>query len=302
MPRYSPDGRALAFHVVRHQALVQRSGPARRSLERAAAAGTRALARGIRSAGDARRMGARLAVAAVHGRGSRPRRSLAARRSAHAADAPSLVVARRCDRRLRAIARRLGARVRSRERRSIRRRCSPAARDGGGERAIEYAEPRAARAARDRRRARGHDQGLGRRARADVDRRIRRTSIRRRSGRCCIRSTAARTRRISTRWHFRWNTQVFAGHGYVVAAVNYHGSSGFGQKWLETIAGRYGEKEFADVEAGDRLAAAAGLHRSHAARRDRRQLRRLHGRVHERPHRPLPARSSVTRAATTGSA
>jgi len=51
-------------------------------------------------------------------------------------------------------------------------------------------------------------------------------------------------------WHFRWNTQVFAGHGYVVAAVNYHGSSGFGQKWLETITGRYGEKEFADVEAG----------------------------------------------------
>jgi len=51
-------------------------------------------------------------------------------------------------------------------------------------------------------------------------------------------------------WHFRWNTQVFAAHGYVVAAVNYHGSSGFGQKWLETISGRYGEKEFADIEAG----------------------------------------------------
>ncbi len=51
-------------------------------------------------------------------------------------------------------------------------------------------------------------------------------------------------------WHFRWNTQVFAGQGYVVAAVNYHGSSGFGQKFLETITGRYGEKEFADVDAG----------------------------------------------------
>ena len=51
-------------------------------------------------------------------------------------------------------------------------------------------------------------------------------------------------------WHFRWNTQVFAGQGYVVAAVNYHGSAGFGQKFLETITGRYGEKEFADVEAG----------------------------------------------------
>ena len=51
-------------------------------------------------------------------------------------------------------------------------------------------------------------------------------------------------------WHFRWNSHVFAGQGYVVPAVNYHGSSGFGQKFLETIAGRYGEKEFADTEAG----------------------------------------------------
>ncbi len=50
-------------------------------------------------------------------------------------------------------------------------------------------------------------------------------------------------------WHFRWNTHVFAGEGYVVPCVNYHGSSGFGQRFLETIAGRYGEKEFADIEA-----------------------------------------------------
>jgi dipeptidyl aminopeptidase/acylaminoacyl peptidase len=50
-------------------------------------------------------------------------------------------------------------------------------------------------------------------------------------------------------WHYRWNTHVFAGQGYVVPCVNYHGSSGFGQKFLETITGRYGEKEFADTEA-----------------------------------------------------
>ena len=43
---------------------------------------------------------------------------------------------------------------------------------------------------------------------------------------------------------------MFPGHGYVVAAVSYHGSSGFRQKLLETITGRYGEKEFADVEVG----------------------------------------------------
>ena len=50
-------------------------------------------------------------------------------------------------------------------------------------------------------------------------------------------------------WHFRWNSHVFAGRGYVVALVNYHGSSGFGQRFLESIVARYGEKEFADIEA-----------------------------------------------------
>ena len=50
-------------------------------------------------------------------------------------------------------------------------------------------------------------------------------------------------------WHFRWNTQVFAAHGYVVVGVNYHGSSGFGQRWLETIVGDYGVREYADTEA-----------------------------------------------------
>ncbi len=59
-------------------------------------------------------------------------------------------------------------------------------------------------------------------------------------------------------WHFRWNSQVFAAWGYVVVLVNYHGSSGFGQPFLETITGRYGEKEFADVEAATDLLLAQG--------------------------------------------
>ena len=50
-------------------------------------------------------------------------------------------------------------------------------------------------------------------------------------------------------WHFRWNSQVFAGHGYVVVGVNYHGSTGFGQRWIESITGDYGTREFADTEA-----------------------------------------------------
>jgi dipeptidyl aminopeptidase/acylaminoacyl peptidase len=51
-------------------------------------------------------------------------------------------------------------------------------------------------------------------------------------------------------WHYRWNTQVFAAQGYVVANVNYHGSSGFGYAFLDSITHRWGELELQDVEAG----------------------------------------------------
>jgi len=51
-------------------------------------------------------------------------------------------------------------------------------------------------------------------------------------------------------WHWRWNMQLFAAQGYVVCAVNYHGSSGFGQKYLSSINGDWGRRELADVEAG----------------------------------------------------
>jgi dipeptidyl aminopeptidase/acylaminoacyl peptidase len=50
-------------------------------------------------------------------------------------------------------------------------------------------------------------------------------------------------------WTYRWNTQLFAAQGYVVVGVNYHGSTGFGQQWLETITANYGAKEYADTEA-----------------------------------------------------
>ncbi|CAD5372254.1 S9 family peptidase [Rubrivivax sp. A210] len=50
-------------------------------------------------------------------------------------------------------------------------------------------------------------------------------------------------------WHYRWNTQVFAAQGYVVASVNYHGSSGFGYAFLDSITHRWGELELQDIEA-----------------------------------------------------
>jgi dipeptidyl aminopeptidase/acylaminoacyl peptidase len=50
-------------------------------------------------------------------------------------------------------------------------------------------------------------------------------------------------------FHFRWNNHVFAAQGYVVVCVNYHGSSSFGQKYLESIDREFGKRELVDVEA-----------------------------------------------------
>jgi dipeptidyl aminopeptidase/acylaminoacyl peptidase len=50
-------------------------------------------------------------------------------------------------------------------------------------------------------------------------------------------------------WHYRWNMQVFAAQGYVVASVNYHGSSSFGHAFLDSITHRWGELELQDIEA-----------------------------------------------------
>lgn len=47
----------------------------------------------------------------------------------------------------------------------------------------------------------------------------------------------------------RWNTQVLAARGHVLAQVNYHGSSGFGFAWRNSIMGRQGELELQDIEA-----------------------------------------------------
>ena len=51
-------------------------------------------------------------------------------------------------------------------------------------------------------------------------------------------------------FHYRWNSQLFAARGYVVAGLNYHGSSGFGNAFLDSITHRWGELELQDIEAG----------------------------------------------------
>ncbi|QDU19081.1 S9 family peptidase [Urbifossiella limnaea] len=52
---------------------------------------------------------------------------------------------------------------------------------------------------------------------------------------------------IMSEFSFRWNPQVWAARGYVVGVVNFHGSSGFGQAFTDSITGDYGTKPLADV-------------------------------------------------------
>jgi dipeptidyl aminopeptidase/acylaminoacyl peptidase len=48
-------------------------------------------------------------------------------------------------------------------------------------------------------------------------------------------------------FHFRWNAQLFAATGRVVACVNFHGSTSFGQEFAACIQGGHGDKPFTDI-------------------------------------------------------
>jgi len=50
-------------------------------------------------------------------------------------------------------------------------------------------------------------------------------------------------------WHYRWNAQLFAAPGYVAALVNFHGSSSYGEKFLRSIHGTWGDRPSKDVHA-----------------------------------------------------
>jgi len=56
-------------------------------------------------------------------------------------------------------------------------------------------------------------------------------------------------------WGYRWNAQMFATHGYIVMMTNYHGSTGYGQKFVESISGDWGGAPYEDLmKATDHLA------------------------------------------------
>ncbi len=48
-------------------------------------------------------------------------------------------------------------------------------------------------------------------------------------------------------WGYRWNAQLFAARGYVVMMTNFHGSTGYGQKFVEEISGDWGGAPYQDL-------------------------------------------------------
>jgi dipeptidyl aminopeptidase/acylaminoacyl peptidase len=56
------------------------------------------------------------------------------------------------------------------------------------------------------------------------------------------------------RWSFRWNPQTYAGAGYAVVMIDFHGSTGYGQAFTDAIQDDWGGKPLQDLQLG--LAAA----------------------------------------------
>jgi dipeptidyl aminopeptidase/acylaminoacyl peptidase len=52
-------------------------------------------------------------------------------------------------------------------------------------------------------------------------------------------------------WTYRWNAELFAATGnYVVVMINFHGSTGYGQKFTDSISGDWGGKPYFDLMKG----------------------------------------------------
>jgi dipeptidyl aminopeptidase/acylaminoacyl peptidase len=56
-------------------------------------------------------------------------------------------------------------------------------------------------------------------------------------------------------FHYRWNPQTYAGQGFAVVFIDFHGSTGYGQAFTDSITGDWGGAPLEDLQLG--LAAAS---------------------------------------------
>jgi len=55
---------------------------------------------------------------------------------------------------------------------------------------------------------------------------------------------------FSNNFHYRWNPQFLAGAGYAVVMVDFHGSTGYGQAFCDSIRDDWGGKPLEDLQKG----------------------------------------------------
>jgi dipeptidyl aminopeptidase/acylaminoacyl peptidase len=55
---------------------------------------------------------------------------------------------------------------------------------------------------------------------------------------------------LANAWGYRWNPHVYAGAGYAVVMIDFHGSTGYGQAFTDSIRGDWGGKPLEDLQQG----------------------------------------------------
>jgi dipeptidyl aminopeptidase/acylaminoacyl peptidase len=51
-------------------------------------------------------------------------------------------------------------------------------------------------------------------------------------------------------WGYRWNPQTYAGRGYAVVSIDFHGSTGYGHAFTSAIDGHWGDRPLEDLQKG----------------------------------------------------
>lgn len=55
---------------------------------------------------------------------------------------------------------------------------------------------------------------------------------------------------MGNNFHYRWNPQTYAGAGFAVVFIDFHGSTGYGQAFTDSISGDWGGKPLEDLQKG----------------------------------------------------
>ena len=51
-------------------------------------------------------------------------------------------------------------------------------------------------------------------------------------------------------WSYRWNPETYAGAGYAVVMIDFHGSTGYGQAFTDSISQHWGDRPLEDLQKG----------------------------------------------------